>query len=90
MEDVPYTINATPAEDGETLTITAGEGHVIIDGATVARSVTLRVVGYEMPKVGRTYLLDGHAVEVNDWRFDEGGALWVEDTATRAWHRWRQ
>jgi hypothetical protein len=50
--------------------------------------VELRVIDFEMPKVGRTYVIEGHAIEVNDWRFDEAGILWVESTATRTWWRW--
>jgi len=82
-------IEVTPTEHGEMVTVVVDEGHVIIDGMCAARSVTLQVVDHKMPMVGRAYVLDGRVVEVNDWRFDEGGALWVEDTATRAWHRWQ-
>lgn len=94
MTEVAHTsrclVESTPTEHGETVTITADEGHVIIDGMAAARSVTLQVVDYAMPKLGHAYQLDGRTVEVNGCRFDQSGALWVEDASTRAWHRWRQ
>lgn len=81
-------ITYEPTEHGERVTITADDGCHVIVGDRAVPMVELRVIDFEMPKVGRTYVIEGHAIEVNDWRFDEAGILWVESTATRTWWRW--
>lgn len=81
-------IESEPTMGGELVTITADEGYHIIVGDKAYDMAEMRVIGYDLPTVGRTYAIDGHGIEVNDWRIDESGACWVEDASTKAWWRW--
>ena len=72
------------------ITITATDGRRLVIGDKVTDAVEVHVIDYEMPLVGRTYSIDGRAVEVNAWRFDQAGTCWVEDATTKAWHRWHR
>ena len=76
-----FTVTSVHTDLGEDVTITCDEGYAIECGGEYVREMTISIERHKLPVRGRRYMLQGKLVKVDDYSYDESGALWVTTDA---------